>query len=264
MSPQERDDEMLGEYLEGDSALSRAYRRDAREQPDARLDARIRARARDAVARKSPVAHSPFARHWFVPTSLAAVFVLSASVVLLMPGPAREPDLEIGGIPKTAGDTAVMRDAPVAGADVEQPPAPTSAPPQAAERREQAADGGGRGSDADAAPGAPQRAQEAEEMPGEMRKKSATRAESVSSNVARSPPAALESARPPAPDPLAMPAGDVKDDPQAWLRFIEALLDEQNRDAAKYNLRAFRKRYPDFPLPATLRPLAASLKAQQP
>jgi hypothetical protein len=97
-----------------------------------------------------------------------------------------------------------------------------------------------------------------------MRNKAATRAEGVSSNVARSPPAALESARPPAPDPLAMPAGDVKDDPQAWLRFIEALLDEQNRDAAKYNLRAFRKRYPDFPLPASLVPLAAALGTERP
>ena len=106
MSPEERDDEMLREYLEGDSALSRLYRRDAREQPDARLDARIRARARDAVARSRAVAHSPFARHWMVPTSLAAVFVLSVSVVLMMPEPAMEPDgeidSEIHGAAKTA------------------------------------------------------------------------------------------------------------------------------------------------------------------
>jgi hypothetical protein len=273
MNPRERDDEMLREYLEGDSALSRLYRREAREQPDARLDARIRARARDAVAGNSPVAHSPFARHWMVPTSLAAVFVLSVSVVLLMPEPAMEPDGEIngeaGGADKSAADTAIVSDAPAGAADVEQPPARMSAPAaasrQAAKRREQASVGDDSGRDAtfapgDLAPGAQQRAQEAEEKPGEEGKKVARQAKGGSGGGA--PPAALESAGQPAPHPLPVPTGAVQNDPQAWLRFIEVLLEDQNRDAAQGNLRAFRGRYPDFPLPATLVPLAASLNAQ--
>ena len=84
MSPEERDDKLLQEYLAGDSALSRLYRDRATEQPDAHLDATIRARAHAAVARDARVAHSPFARNWMVPTSLAAVLVLSVSVVVLM------------------------------------------------------------------------------------------------------------------------------------------------------------------------------------
>lgn len=266
MSPEEHDDELLQEYLEGDSALSRLYRRGASEQPDAQLDARIRARARDAVARKHRVAHSPFARHWMVPTSIAAVLVLSVSVVLLMPEPANEPGLEIDEVSKTAPHTAIMGDAPVGAPDVEQPPAPASAPApaQASRRREQASDGddsaaGGRASGF--ASGALQRADEAEEKPGEKRKSQGTQADSVSRGEIQSPQA--PSAQP-APDPRPLPAGTVRNDPRAWLRFIEMLLDDRNRDGAKSNLRAFRARYPDFPLPATLVPLAASLDSEAP
>ena len=97
MSPQERDDKLLQEYLAGDSALSRLYRDRATEQPDARLDATIRARAHAAVARDARVAHSPFAHNWIVPTSLAAVLVLSVSVVVLMPEPVDVPKREEAG-----------------------------------------------------------------------------------------------------------------------------------------------------------------------
>jgi hypothetical protein len=61
-----------------------------------------------------------------------------------------------------------------------------------------------------------------------------------------------------------MPADTVQADPAAWLRFMESLLKEQNSQAARSNLRAFRARYPDFPLPAALMPLAASLDAERP
>ena len=173
--------------------------------------------------------------------------------------PDGEIDSEIHGAAKTAADTAIMRDAPI-GADVEQPLAPTSAPvAQAAKRREQASDGDGddSGRDSKFAPGAQQRAQRAEERLGEERKTVATQAREVRGGGA-------PSTAQPLLDRLPMPAGPVQDDPQAWLRFIEVLMDDQNRDAARSNLRAFRSRYPDFPLPATLLPLAASLDAQPP
>ncbi len=63
MNPEERDEEMLREFLEGDSPLSRLYRRDAHEEPNAQLDATIRAEARRNLARTRRMAHSPFARH---------------------------------------------------------------------------------------------------------------------------------------------------------------------------------------------------------
>jgi hypothetical protein len=70
--------------------------------------------------------------------------------------------------------------------------------------------------------------------------------------------------REPVPPPNPMPTDVVRSDPEAWLRFIETLLNERDREGAKSNLRAFRATYPDFPLPSTLTSLAASLDAERP
>jgi len=272
MSPEERDDELFQEYLEGDSALSRLYRQGGDEQPGAHLDARIRARAHDAVAPDKRVAHSPFAHNWMVPTSLAAVLMLSVSVVVLMPEPVEVPgpagDRSANGSP----ETVMSRELPDKAADTEQQPAAESAvaPAQAAKRRKQSSDDG-TGDDGTGAAGgraaefardARQPAKADDEAPGEERKEAAPRVQSPSIDDAQSSPwapAALESASQAAPPPGPMPASAVRDDPRAWLRFIESLLDEQKLEGAKANLRAFRGRYPDYPLPASLVPLAASL-----
>ena len=58
-----------------------------------------------------------------------------------------------------------------------------------------------------------------------------------------------------------MPARSVQDDPERWLRHIEMLLEQQFEERAGDSLRAFRARYPDFPLPAGLVPLAETLDA---
>ena len=104
-------------------------------------------------------------------------------------------------------------------------------------------------------------------MPAQERKEQAPRVQSLSADEAQSPsaaPAALESARQAAADPRPVPGAAVRDDPRAWLRFIETLLDQQNPEGAKSNLRAFRSQYPDFPLPASLVPLAAALGTERP
>lgn len=263
MSPDERDDELLEEYLEGDSALSRLYRQVADEQPDASLDARIRARAHDDVARDRRVAHSPFSRNWMVPTSLAAVFVLSVSVVVLMPEPTEVPGLEDSGGADFIPEAAIRRDLPAATTEAEQQPG-ARAPAQAAKRRKQVSDND---DSADFTSNVREAAEEDQEAPGEARKEQAGQIQILGADEAQSPlaaPAALKSAGQATADPLPMPATAVRDDPRAWLRFIEALLDEHNPDGAKSNLRAFRSRYPDFPLPASLVPLAASLGTERP
>ncbi len=272
MNPEERDQDLLREYLKGDSALSRLYRRDADEQPDAQVDARILAEARRGVAPKRRVARSPFARHWTVPTSLAAVLALSVSVVLLMPDPALEPPVE--------GD----RDAQptlVPGAVSAPQPAESVRLRDAAPEAEQGAVGGRvSGSLQRQAPAVDQRADQPVGKSGEKREALAPKRKSLAGGEAKSRPAApaagvaeeaASEAPPrslseplsesvPGPDPI--PADAVQADPAAWLRFIESLLAEQNREAAKGNLRAFVARYPDFPLPTTLGPLAASLDAE--
>ncbi|MDX1434916.1 MAG: hypothetical protein R3286_20915, partial [Gammaproteobacteria bacterium] len=53
-------------------------------------------------------------------------------------------------------------------------------------------------------------------------------------------------------------------DPQAWLRYIEDLVAAGDEQQALENLRAFRSRYPQHPLPASLAPLARALDAERP
>ena len=79
---------MSEELRNGDSMadprLARLYRETAREEPPAHLDAAILAAAhRDAGARPRPLG-SAWLRSWRLPVSIAAVVVLSVSVVMLM------------------------------------------------------------------------------------------------------------------------------------------------------------------------------------
>ncbi len=70
------------DYLAGDSALSASYRQVSSEQPSAHLDDAILAASRRAVKARPRYAFSPFASDWHVPLSLAAVLVLSLTVVV--------------------------------------------------------------------------------------------------------------------------------------------------------------------------------------
>jgi hypothetical protein len=68
---------------ERDPELERVYREAAVETPPARLDAAILAAARREVgARPRPI--SPMLRRWHVPVSIAAVIVVSVTLVVLM------------------------------------------------------------------------------------------------------------------------------------------------------------------------------------
>lgn len=66
-----------------DPVLDRLYAESAREEPPARLDAAIRAAARRAVGAR-PRSLGAIVRAWRMPVSVAAILVLSASLVLLM------------------------------------------------------------------------------------------------------------------------------------------------------------------------------------
>jgi len=273
MNSEERDQELLREYLKGDSALSRLYRRGADEQPDTQIDARILAEARRAVAPKRRVARSPFARHWMVPTSLAAVLALSVSVVLLMPDPALEPPVE--------RDRAVQP-TPVPGTVSAPRPAESVRLRDAVPEAEQGAVGGPAYDGLQRqSPAVDRRADQPVGKSSEKREPLAPERKSLSGGKAKSLPAAptagvagkAVSGAPakspseqvsdtlPGPDPI--PVDAVQTDPAAWLRFIESLLAEQNREAAKGSLRAFLTRYPDFPIPTALKPLAASLDVER-
>src|SRR5688572_18021854 len=79
MSEQARNDDM-----ERDARLAALYRAAAQDGPPPTLDDAIRAAARRAVASKPRSVSPSFSRSWRVPLSIAAVLVLSVSLVTLM------------------------------------------------------------------------------------------------------------------------------------------------------------------------------------
>lgn len=293
MSPREPDDE-LEEYLEGDSELSRLYRRDAHETPDASLDARIRAEAHRVVAGHSGLVRSPFARHWLVPTSIAAVLVLSVSVVLLVPDATLEPPLVPAGKPEravTPGQAPSAIGAPLPAealkrreqssaseaADERALSTPRRASPDSgeadhADRADKLDEGVDRSADAPlrmraAEPAAQEKAASgsAESVPAAPAAESMPAAPAAGRAAAQGAPAtAADEARAARPAAGALAAQAVQADPAAWLRFIERLVGERDTAAARSNVRAFRARYPDYPLPAHLLTLTAPVEAQRP
>lgn len=130
MTPNERNGSGMGGGAERDPRLDRAYRAGAREEPPAHLDAAILAAARREVGAR-PHAVSARLRAWRVPVSIAAVVVLSVSLVTLV----RE---EGGG--KLEQPTAIFEHtrpaetapAPPAAAPEEAAKAPARATPPAA------------------------------------------------------------------------------------------------------------------------------------
>lgn len=236
MSPEERDDELLEEYLRGDAELSRRYRHEAREEPSAALDARILAEARRAVTRERRVVHSPFARHWMVPASLAAVLVLSVAVVLLVPGPDSGLDAPV----RPAADAV---EAPAPGKAKQERTAPTRA------RQAEPA--------AAPAPAEPASRLQADDAAGETGAQPESAASEREAAAGREAGAASMSA-----PGAGAPPRHMEDDPEQWLRHVESLLAGGQEPRARDSLRAFLARYPDYPLPEGLQPLARALSSE--
>jgi hypothetical protein len=79
---QDKQEQEFEAYLQGDSKLSTSYQKASSEQAPAHLDDSILAASRRAVQSKPRYAFSPFASDWHMPLSLAAVLVLSVSVIV--------------------------------------------------------------------------------------------------------------------------------------------------------------------------------------
>ncbi|MDX1434627.1 MAG: hypothetical protein R3286_19455, partial [Gammaproteobacteria bacterium] len=259
--PDDRDE--LERYLEGDSELSRAYRAGAAEEPPAHLDRGIRlAAARRARAARP--AHGPFSRSWVVPASLAAVLVLSVSVVVLMAPPGDDgvvPALRTAPEPaapalfdRMDGEPAGAK-APAAGREAEKlEAAPPAEPPAAAQpiapssRRMPAAERAPAAQAPRYASPPPARDEAAGDALGEQRARESVR---KAAPTEQDSAAGLPAPSPASDAPAAGASGDAsgrpsgaasgagarsavqleRDEPEAWLRAIEALLDAGEVDA---------------------------------
>lgn len=256
-SPEEQELEELH------SDLSGHYRAGSNEEPPAHLDAAILAAARREVTR------SRFVRNWHLPVSIAAVLVIGVSLALMT----SEIDEPLPPLDTSASVSAGKSAQAVTERAMKQE---TQAPPAARS-----------GIEREVRPSRERSARSEREV-DTRQNSSVGRADSAAGVPSVAAPAAapalqqFETAAP--PEPVAEQKGTVADSvqgprdtavlskraapssdaptgaPEEWLKNIEDLLRNGKTAQAREQLAAFRKRYPDYRLPETLRELEVKEK----
>lgn len=258
MSPEERELEELR------SGLSGRYRASSTEEPPAHLDAAIVAAARREVER------SRLRRSWHVPASIAAVLVIGVSLALMtseIEDPLPPPDTSAG---VTAGEA---RQAVPALAMKQEESQGRPAPRPGIERESRPSRERGARSDREAdarqnsavehadstaalpSVAAPAPAPPLQQFESAVRSETVTEQKSALADSLQEKRASAALRKEAAPSSAA-PA-DAREE---WLRKIEDLLRNGKTAQAREQLAEFRKHYPDYRLPETLRELEAPVK----
>jgi hypothetical protein len=247
--------------------VSRAYRLAAREEPSPALDDALHAAALRAAGSRPRLLTRVLPQRWGVPIAVAATIVVGVSVAFLAadrPEPALAPLAEAPvpqrpesrqatpGTPPasaeiTAGERARELSRPAPGVGVEEAPVTAAARDvrpsrerttrdQVVAKREQSALPSA-SSASPAPPGAP-----ADASADQIQKRVPTTA--ALPDAARG----LHKA-PPGTDPQGDHDAELLS-PEAWLQRIRELRSKGEMAQADESLRAFRRRYPDYPMPA--------------
>lgn len=265
-----------GPDMEHDPQLAALYRAGADAEPPAHLDDAIRAAARREVA-AGP--RRTAARRWGLPVSLAAVLVLSVSVVTLMreqgadrldqpqaPAAAMQSEIVNKDIAETPA--AVVREAAPkrrsAAAPAAAPPAETRVPAPAPALSGGVAEAERGATESRAKTMAAESANRAEEPAAvrrdyaapqpQLRSAPAPMADAASgAGVSAAKPAAPAAALSAVPAKSALWRDLAEEPPEKWLqRMTELRRDGKTADADAL-LAEFRRRFPDARLPADLR-----------
>jgi hypothetical protein len=211
---------------ERDSDVSRRYRELAREEPPRALDTEILAAAdRELESRAAPLVAPTARRRWYVPLAAAAVIVLSVVVTLALQRAQEDPELqwqeETPATPKAAA---------VPEAEGQADPKPTEVLPPAAPAARQITPGIRAERPASPAP------------PLDSDTRTQPQVPSAEGNSVRR--SSAESTVAPLRDELS---------PEDWLRQIADLRREGRQAEADAQYAAFRRRYPQYPIPQALR-----------
>ena len=260
-----------------DDELSRLYREAGCDEPSAGVDAAILAAARQALA-AAPARRRSAWLSWLAPAGLAATVVLTISVVMLtrheqpdlLPAPAQTPATPAAApASATAADSRPRQEAtlPAATLPPESPPAKSTARKPLPERPAETAP---------SPPAPPAVAPVSEPFPAAATAGAVMKAPAVAPTAAEAASARQSLASPvgpapvmestaapdralaaPRPAPAAAralpPAARSGVDPETWLETIRRLKRQGDVDAAREQLAAFRRSYPDWPLPDDLR-----------
>jgi hypothetical protein len=204
--------------LPGEASLTDLYQQDKELEPRREIDAAILSAAQSAVASGTP---GRTGRSWFVPVSVAAVLVLSVSVVMLMQSP---PKQEIPPADREEQPRLAMAPPP----ESTLPESKTVAPKRelsTPDRKRDVADE----KRAQATLESDTLAQSPAEKASEFRAEPAEtiREDSVAGMVA-------------------MQKAKQTPEPDAWLKTIRTLAEQKQHDAARKELLRFRESYPEF------------------
>jgi hypothetical protein len=250
-----------------DPRLDGAYRETPREEPPPALDERIRAAARRAVDARpqSLSARRSWASRWRIPLSIAATVVVAVTLSFMVQDEeARKSRVD------TPISSPVPQTAPAMREMEAKQPEPTPAPPATIQKRQADAEARGRADEVSPAPATP--AQEAikpapsapaatagaapapfvrEEQLRSMPDTEAAPGLSRDRALSDRPVGATREAVP-ARAPAAPAAVPAQRPPEAWLEEIRRLKAQGREAEAAAELAEFRRRYPDFALPADL------------
>jgi len=275
-----------------DPTLSRAYRQAAGGEPPPALDALILAAARQEAATPARSARAPWWRRALAPVGVFATLVVTLSVVLMIeqehrdllpasvpaPAPALAPAAPMPAMPEAvrpmeeeiAKSAAAKREERRAAA--KPAPEPTEAPRFAPAPPSATSDQALRARDAE--PSAASGAVEGRALSSEqaVAPKATAAAPAASAASAAAPSAAPSAAPPPAPSgaPAVLPAAPAQfaaprrelksadkleavKAPAVWLEEIRGLRRAGREAEAQSQLAAFRRAYPDYPLPDDLK-----------
>ncbi len=234
----EKDKQVLDDYLKSGSPLSRRYHAGVQEEPPAHLDAAILAAATKAVTSKPSGGHQ-----WYVPLSLAAIVVISFGLVFRVYQSVPQPEPELAA---PAAEEFLLKDGPSEDAAIESAKS-RSVETQVQQSREYSADDS-------AARLKKERMEESElrrDAPSAEADYSAMPAESAAGAAALSAPE-------PAPQPMTAPVTGELDElattaerkqlpPQQWFEIINQLWFDGDEEGAINATKRFLEAYPDYP-----------------
>lgn len=256
-----------------DDRLSRLYRDAPGDEPPAGVDAAILAAARQALS-AAPARRRPAWLSWLAPAGIAATVVLTLSVVMLVRQ--EQPDLlpasgapatpAVAPAPAASADSRPRQDTalPATTLPPEPPLAKSTARKPVFERPAAVAPSPPAPPAPVAAPAAAATAGAVMRAPAAAPAAKEATAPAQSQAIPPGPAPVMESAGAPdrtlaAPRPAAAPARALQPaaksgvDPEAWLETIRRLKRQGDVVAAREQLAAFRRSFPDWPLPDDLR-----------
>lgn len=227
--PGDNEKDVLAEFLTGGSALSCTYHEQAKEEPSNAVDETLRAAARQELNSNPRHIINPFGHHWTVPASLAAMFLLSVGLVMLLSDETGLSQFQNDALEDKLIEQEAAPSVGAAAYDDESIPASSARPVDRLQKKKEAAK---------------------KQSPAPLKSRARQETQGLTSGEASGIKPATKTPDVSAPVlqmEMSAPA-DTKLTPELWLQKINSLRIQGKIKEADASLAQFRKAYPDYPL----------------